>query len=275
MDKLQAVLPPPTPKRSSHPRAAPAPRSTPPRPTKRNRLSAAATPNSEWKSPSTRPPMWSASPIAIVGNRQPRCATPATLHFDAMTPSPLFTTPQDSVKQSSKLRLSFGLSPIAFPSPEQVQAQKMEADGGDEEEKDAGTASNDDTLPLSSTEESAASVSPGSEKENEQQAQREGGRQQGSSSSHATADASLTSAAKKPAAPARSSIPRRQQAFMEAMEAEARSNDSFRGRSPTPSTILSLYQEAKRLGVTDPQAQWQYVQTLRQSDQKHKRHASG
>lgn len=62
---------------------------------------------------------------------------------------------------------------------------------------------------------------------------------------------------------------------MEAMEAEARCNDSRRTPPPppltaaaAPSSILSLYQEAKRLGMTDPQTQWQYVQTLRQSDQK-------
>ncbi|KAG6616441.1 uncharacterized protein IUM83_18473 [Phytophthora cinnamomi] len=274
MDKLQAVLPPPTPKRSprhrsSHPRANPPSRSTPPRPAKRNRLSGVATPNSDWKSPSTRPPMWSASPIAMVGSRQPRCATPATLQFDALTPSPLVKTPRSSTQPSSKLRLSFGLSPIAFPSPEQVQAEKIESDeDGNDEEKDA---SNEDTLPLSSTEESAASVSPESEKENgEHQAQRECGRQQqqGSSSSHASAGPSVP-AAKKSVAPAR-----RQRAFMEAMEAEARSSEpsSSSGRrsaqAASPSSILSLYQEARRLGMTDPQAQWQYVQTLRQSDQK-------
>ncbi|KAE9033113.1 hypothetical protein PR003_g14964 [Phytophthora rubi] len=256
MDKLQAALPPPTPKRSPRQRSSLPSRSTPPRPAKRNRLSSIATPSSDWKSrsPSTRPPMWSASPIALVGSRQSHCVTPATLHFDAMTPSP---------QQSSKLRLSFGLSPIAFPSPEQMRAAKVEnwEEGKDDEEKGA---SSEDTLPLSSTEESAASVSPQSEKENgEQQTQREGDCQQGSSSSHAC---SSMPAAKKSVPPAR-----RQQAFMEAMEAEARSSEPSSGRRSPPlsaaasSSILSLYQEAKRLRMTDPEAQWQYVQTLRQS----------
>ncbi|KAL3664507.1 hypothetical protein V7S43_010259 [Phytophthora oleae] len=256
MGKLQAVLPPPPPKRSllQRSRATPPSQSTTPRPKKRNRLSTTVTPKNEWNSPATRPPMWSASPIAAVSSRQPLCATPATLHFDALTPSPLVNSPRNTTpKQSSKLRLSFGLSPITFPSPEQVEEMIEEEATGEDK------PNNEDTLPLSSsTEESAASEF---EKENgDQQASTEGGGHQNSSSSH---DAMRTTA-KKAMVPARSSIPRRrQQAFMEAMEAEARCSSN---RSPitTPSTsTLSLLQEAKRLGITDSQAQWQYVQTIR------------
>ncbi|KAG7379557.1 hypothetical protein PHYPSEUDO_008460 [Phytophthora pseudosyringae] len=247
VDKLQAVLPPPTPKRSPRRRSVhqSATSTSPPRPAKRNRLSTAVTPSSKWKSPGMRPPKWSASPIAmLLGSSQPLCATPATLRFDAMTPSPVVNSPRNTTpKQSSKLRLSFGLSPITFPSPE----------GKIEEEKSGEGA--EETLPLSSsTEESAAS---GSEKENgDQQARQKGG----SASSHGTSsrNAMRTPAAKEAVALTRSSIPRRrQQAFMEAMEAEACGNRSPLAAAP-PS---SLCHEAKRLGVTDPQAQWQYLQT--------------
>jgi len=160
MDKLQAVLPPPTPKRSPRQRATPPSRSTPPRPAKRNRPSASKTPNRAWKSPGMRPPKWSASPIAMTGSRQPFCVTPATLRFDAMTPSPLVNVPSSTTPgQGPKLRLSFGLSPITSPSSEK---------------------SGEDTLPLSSTDASE------SENGDHQQAQAEGGRQQAeASSSHA------------------------------------------------------------------------------------------
>ncbi|KAG1684451.1 hypothetical protein DVH05_011124 [Phytophthora capsici] len=223
MNKLQGVLPPPPPKqsllqRSSHQGAKPPSRSTPPRPTKRNRLSTTATPKHEWKSPDTRPPMWSASPIASVGSRQPLCATPATLHFDSLTPSPLVNSSKNTTsKQSSKLRLSFGLSPISFPSPEQVEEK------AEEEASCECKSNNEDILPLNnSTEESAVSES---EKENgdDQQASIEGGDCQRSSSSH---DAMRTPV-KKSMMLTRPSIPhRRQQAFMEAMEAEAHSSSN-------------------------------------------------
>ncbi|POM61078.1 hypothetical protein PHPALM_29962, partial [Phytophthora palmivora] len=162
MDKLQTVLPPPTSKsprqRLIQQRATPPSRSTPPRPAKRHRLSTAVTPNSEWLSPNMRPPKWSASPIAVVGKR-PFCATPVMLHFDAMTPLSNIsrsTTP----KQSSKVRLSFGLSPISFPSPHHAQEEEKEEENSEEK---PNAPSNEDTLPLGSSEESAASVS---EKEN-------------------------------------------------------------------------------------------------------------
>ncbi|KAF1781741.1 hypothetical protein GQ600_12576 [Phytophthora cactorum] len=238
MNKLQAVLPPPTPKRSPHWRSAhqsatPPSRSTPPRPAKRNRVSTAVTPLSEVKSPVMRPPKWSASPIGIVGSRQPLCAAPATLHSDAMAPSPLVHSPRNTTpKQSSKLRLSFGLSPITFPSPVM------------EEEKIEDKPSNEDTLPLSST-----GASEFDKENGDQQAQMEGyGRWEvGSSSSHGTSSPARmrTPAAKKSVAPALSSMPRRrQQAFIEAMEAEARSSETCSKRS----SLLSLYHEAKRLG---------------------------
>lgn len=218
-----------------------------------------------------RPPKWSASPIAMVGSRQPLWASPAALRFDAMTPSPLVTTSRNTPKP----RLSFGLSPITCPFPEQTQEGKIESEeetnGADKPRSSA--QSNEDTLPLSSTEKSAASES---EKENgDHQAQPEGGRQQeGSSSSHATSSPAMrTPPTKKAVAPA-TSIPRRQQAFMEALEAESRSSEACGKRSPVaeapPSSLLSLYQEAKRLGMTDPQTQCQYVQTLRKGDQTHK-----
>ncbi|GMF65450.1 unnamed protein product [Phytophthora lilii] len=276
MDKLQAVLPPPTPKRSprhgaTRQRGTPPSRSTPPRPAKRNRLSVAASPNSDWKSPGMRPPKWSASPIAIVGSRQVLCATPATLHFDMMTPSPLVRTPKNSSKPSSKQRLSFGLSPITFPSPTQAERIKSEEEKDEEEKPSFSAPSNDETPPLSSTDESVAGSSPDAEKENgDGQAQPEGGHQQiGSSSSHASRSVA-TLLPTKEAALMRGSIPQRQQAFMEAMEAEALSKESPSRAAAPPSSTLSLYREAKRLGVNDPQAQWQYVRTLRQGDQKHK-----
>ncbi|KAG4041714.1 hypothetical protein PC123_g22774 [Phytophthora cactorum] len=80
------------------------------------------------------------------------------------------------------------------------------------------------------------------------QAQMEGhGRwEEGSSSSHGTSSPARmrTPAAKKSVAPARSSMPRRrQQAFIKAMEAEARSSETCSKRS----SLLSLYTLAKRL----------------------------
>ncbi|KAK1942400.1 hypothetical protein P3T76_005899 [Phytophthora citrophthora] len=228
MDKMQGVLPPPTPKRSllpgpSNQRATPPSRSTPPRSTKRNRLSTIVTPKNEWKSPATRPPMWSASPIASVSRRRPLCATPSTLQFDALTPLPLANSPRNTTPtQSSKLRLSFGLSPITFPSSEQVE-EKIE-----EEASGEGKSNNEDTLPLSSsTEESAVSES---EEENgdDEQASTEGDGYQSSSSSHDT----MRTPAKKTM-----TIPRRrQQAFMEAMEAEARSS-SYCSSNRSPRTV--------------------------------------
>ncbi|KAL4092914.1 hypothetical protein PRIC1_011903 [Phytophthora ramorum] len=252
-DKLQAALHPPTPQRLPRQRETHQ-HATPPRPAKRNRLSFVATPSSEMKTPGTRPPKWSASPIAMVGSR----------HFDALTPSPLVNTPR-TTKQSSKMRLFFGLSPIAFPSPGQT-AQAEKSEEGKDEEK-AAVSDEGGTLPLSSTNESAESASPESEKENgDQQAQRGGGRDSDeSSSSHATQIAA------KKAPMMRASIPQRQKAFMEAIEAEAHSSESSAPRTTAPSSsILSLYQEAKQLGMTDPQTQWQHVQLLRQNDQKHK-----
>lgn len=68
----------------------------------------------QWKSPKTRPPKWSASPIGMVGNRQQHCALPATPHFGVLTPSPLVqSTKKATFKKSLKLRLSFGLSPVS------------------------------------------------------------------------------------------------------------------------------------------------------------------
>ncbi|KAG6944252.1 hypothetical protein JG688_00017182 [Phytophthora aleatoria] len=108
MNKLQAVLSPPTPKRSPH-----------------------------WRSAHQ---------------------TPATLHSDAMAPSPLVHSPRNTTpKQSSKLRLSFGLSPITFPSPVM------------EEEKIEDKPNNEDTLPLSST-----GASEFDKENGDQQAQMEG-----------------------------------------------------------------------------------------------------
>ncbi|ETM44048.1 hypothetical protein F442_11002 [Phytophthora nicotianae P10297] len=196
-NRMQVALPPPTPKRSAHQRATPPSRSTPLQPAKRIRFSTAVTPMNEWKSPAMRPPKWSASPTGMVVNRQPLCATPATLHFDTMTSSPLVNSPRNvTPKQSSKLRLSFGLSPITFPSP-QVE-EKIE-----EEKSKEDKPSNEDTITAVSE----------SDKENSDRQTKER-----SSSSHST------SRMRPPASmePARSSIPRRrQQAFIEAMEAEA------------------------------------------------------
>ncbi|POM70953.1 Hypothetical protein PHPALM_12549 [Phytophthora palmivora] len=177
MDKLQTVLPPPTSK---------------------SPLIQQLTPNSEWLSPNMRPPKWSASPIAVVGKR-PFCATPVMLHFDAMTPLSNIsrsTTP----KQSSKVRLSFGLSPISFPSPRHAQEEEKEEENSEEK---PNAPSNEDTLPLGSSEESAASVSKKENRDNrDQQAHSEGERQhEDSSSSHGTSSPTMrTPTAKKTSA---------------------------------------------------------------------------
>lgn len=244
MDSLQAVLPPRTPKRSSSGdrQSSPPQRSTP-RPAKRNKPSA-FTPISERKSSATKPPMWSASPIATVGSRRTMQATPSALQFDGLTPSPLLATPKDVGKQTphSKQRLSFGLSPIMFSSPAQEHKN-------DEEE------AQDRSLP------STPSMRFETEKENGERDPP----QDAVASSSSSSCTPPSSPPKKAAAPTRS---KRQQAFMAAIEAEASSSrlhtpsDSKRASSP----ILALYQEAKRMGVTDPTAQWEYVQLLRRGD---------
>ncbi|KAF4316064.1 hypothetical protein BBO99_00008926 [Phytophthora kernoviae] len=80
---------------------------------------------------------------------------------------------------------------------------------------------------------------------------------------------------KKVMVPTRSSIPRRQQAFMAAIEAEASKSQSRASLGVTvaspPLSILSLYQKAKRLGMSDPQVQWEYAQRLRHGDDRHTR----
>ncbi|CAI5735619.1 unnamed protein product [Peronospora farinosa] len=111
--KMEKLLPPLTPKRSPRQRTTSSSRSTSPRPTKRNSHRTAMTTNNEWESPPVGRPKWSASPIATL------CTTPTALPFDAITPSPLVNTSSNKTpKQRSKLRLSFGLSPITLPSPE-------------------------------------------------------------------------------------------------------------------------------------------------------------
>ncbi|KAG7395291.1 hypothetical protein PHYBOEH_003958 [Phytophthora boehmeriae] len=282
MENLQAVLPPRTPSQPLSDRQRQ--RATPPRPAKRNKH-CAFTPNNEGKSPGMRPPTWSASPITMAGSSQVVCGTPPTPRFDAVTPSSLMTTPRNSMKQThhSKQRLSFGLSPILFPSPEQERKSESE---GEREDAPRESLAND-TLSPSSAEASLATgeaTTPvvSSNKENDEKQQQQ--EQDTSSSSHTTSSPSSTSfpsSPKKVVAPTRSSIPRRQQAFVAAIEAEAsktqpRVSVGVAVASPPPS-ILSLYQNAKRLGMSDPQAQREYVQRLRRGDdvgrptRKHKR----
>ena len=111
--KMDKVLLPLTPKRSPRPRTTSSSQSASPRPVKRNSHSTAMTPNNEWTSPPVRRPKWSASPIATL------CTTPTAFPFDAITPSSLVNTSSTKTpKQRSKLRLSFGLSPITLPLPE-------------------------------------------------------------------------------------------------------------------------------------------------------------
>ncbi|KAF4148559.1 hypothetical protein GN958_ATG02258 [Phytophthora infestans] len=196
-------------------------RSTPPRPSKWNQLGTTENSICEWKSPAMRPPQWSASPIGILDNRQQRCAAPSTLHFDARTPfvrSPRSTTP----KQSSKLRLSFGLSPITFLSPQ--AEEKIE-----EEKSSEDKPSNGNTLFLDSL------FANESEKEiSEQQAKMEDGGQQDECTSSSHGNSTSARMRFSLMEPVRSSMPRRrrQQAFMEAMEAEARSSETCGKVSP-------------------------------------------
>ncbi|CAI5730760.1 unnamed protein product [Peronospora destructor] len=108
--KMDKLLPSVTPKRLPRQPTTSSSPSTLPRPAKRN---SAMTPNNEWESPPVGRPKWSASPIATL------CTTPTALPFDALTPSPLVnTSSKKTPKQRSKLRLSFGLSPITLPFPE-------------------------------------------------------------------------------------------------------------------------------------------------------------
>ncbi|RLN92959.1 hypothetical protein BBJ28_00013862 [Nothophytophthora sp. Chile5] len=303
MERLQVVLPA-TPKRSprhrqqqQQRRGSPPQRSTPPRPIKRSKRGIVVTPNGEM-APNTRQPRWSASPIRPVeGSRQSFDATPSALDEFPLTPS--VPNDMDHTMQTQRLKpqISFGLSPITSSSPD----ARLERDEGGKEEKDidekesmAWSASGE-TLPSSAMKHEAVTTpspafSADGEKENDslQQLQRQHGQSRDADSSwpHTVSSSSLsiastTRSTEKPVtAASRSSIPRRQQAFMAAIEAEATSNQpsapsrgDSTGKRPTAATsssILALYQEAKRMGVSDPQAQWEYVQLLLPGRQKHK-----
>ncbi|RLN64131.1 hypothetical protein BBJ28_00014489 [Nothophytophthora sp. Chile5] len=303
MERLQVVLPA-TPKRSlrhrqqqqQQRRGSPPQRSTPPRPIKRSKRGIVAIPNSE-NSPNTRQPRWSASPIRPVeGSRQSFDATPSALDEFPLTPS--VSNDMDHPMQTQRLepRISFGLSPITSSSPDRGPKRNE----GEEEEKDTeekesmAWSASGETLPSSATKHTAVTLpspafSADGEKENDSlqqlQRQHEQSRDAGSPWSHTVSSSSIsiastTRSTKKPATTAsRSSIPRRQQAFMAAIEAEAASNQpsvpsrgDSTGKRPTAapsSSILALYQEAKRMGVSDPQAQWEYVQLLLPDRQKH------
>ncbi|CAH0521635.1 unnamed protein product [Peronospora belbahrii] len=122
-EKMDKNLPSTTPKRPVRQRSTPL-QSASPLPGKRNRLSTVVTPNSEWTSPFVGRPKWSASPIATL------CTIPATLQCDSTTPSSLVTTStKKTSKQRSKMRLSFGLSPITLPHRKQTYDHEIGSDG--------------------------------------------------------------------------------------------------------------------------------------------------
>uniref|UniRef100_M4B7Z5 Protein aurora borealis n=1 Tax=Hyaloperonospora arabidopsidis (strain Emoy2) TaxID=559515 RepID=M4B7Z5_HYAAE len=96
----------------------------------RKKLSIAGALTSESESLLVGPPRWSASPVAI------RCVTPGSTPYEAVLPSPLTNTLVAATpKQRSRLRLSFGLSPITFSVSEQSHGNKIE-DSEDESEVD-------------------------------------------------------------------------------------------------------------------------------------------
>ncbi|KAI9985379.1 hypothetical protein PInf_004733 [Phytophthora infestans] len=139
------------------------------------------------------------------------------------TPTPFVRSPRSTTpKQSSKLRLSFGLSPITFLSPQ--AEEKIE-----EEKSSEDKPSNGNTLFLDSL------FANESEKEiSEQQAKMEDGGQQDECTSSSHGNSTSARMRFSLMEPVRSSMPRRrrQQAFMEAMEAEARSSETCGKVSP-------------------------------------------
>ncbi|CEG37057.1 uncharacterized protein PHALS_04519 [Plasmopara halstedii] len=123
-------------KRSSRRRSAHQPITTPshsalPRQIKSNRLNVAKKVNIEWQSPDMKPPKWSASPIRMVNATQQQCSTPVTSHFGLMDSSPhVLSSRKTLYKQSSRLRLSLDLSPIAFSIQEEGKTECEDAESG-------------------------------------------------------------------------------------------------------------------------------------------------
>ncbi|CAI5719890.1 unnamed protein product [Hyaloperonospora brassicae] len=151
-DRLQqvetVVVPSPLPHWESR-RLSPSPTST--RRPERHEVSVAGVFKSESASPFGGPPRWSASPAAM------RCGTPVgSTHLEGIFPSPLTSTLVTATpKQRSRLRLSFGLSPITFSVAEE-RCHENETAGSEETGErcrpNSGALSEEKTLPLSCTE---------------------------------------------------------------------------------------------------------------------------
>ena len=155
-DRLQQVEtvvgPSPLPHWESRRLSTPSSRLASRRHEERREVSIAGAFRSESASPFGGPPPWSASPIAM------RCGTPpvGSTHFEGIFPSPVTSTLVTATpKQRSRLRLSFGLSPITFSVAEQ-RGHENESEGSEETSEqcrpNSGALSEEKTLPLSCTE---------------------------------------------------------------------------------------------------------------------------
>uniref|UniRef100_A0AAV1TRH8 Uncharacterized protein n=1 Tax=Peronospora matthiolae TaxID=2874970 RepID=A0AAV1TRH8_9STRA len=116
----------------------------------KKKLGIASALTSESESLSVGPPRWSASPVVT------RCVTPSSTLYEAIFPSPLTDTLVAATpKQRSRLRLSFGLSPITFSVPEQRHGNEVE-ESEDESEVDTsgfGAPGDGNTVSLGCAEE--------------------------------------------------------------------------------------------------------------------------